>query len=772
MPHRNPSRAAAAVTAFTAVALAVVVLAIPAHGQAGGPAPAPVIVKDTNYAIPSNAKFVATVGNDAGDGSQTSPWRTVQKAVNASPSGGTIVIRGGTYRESVALSNKTLTIQAYPHEEVWLKGSVVVTGWVADGTTWRKDAWNYRFNRVTTPSGYIDSAYPMAGYPDMVYVNGRPLRQVSAKAQVAAGTFYVDEANSQLYIGDDPTGRMVEGAAYQNALVLYNAPNSKILGLGFGHAASQANSASSAVIVNTSNAVLLENNTFAWNAASGVEIGQLSDDVVVRGNEMVNNGLVGATSWGSPRRLTFRGNHAASNNAERFSIHWASGGVKLNGIIEATVSDNTIENNVGVGLWCDNGCANVKIVRNVSRNNTFPGIMYEISDGGIIASNIAVNNGGTGGGGIYVSESPNVKVYNNTIVTNAVPNARSIDVNSNTRKTTTGVVIKNNLFSHSSSSSLWVVRVQDDTNTLGADSMVSAIDYNGHYRQSSGSPAIAVRWGRPGGYDDFAGLSAFQSAKAKELNGVAIDGQLTNPFFVDETAGDYRLKTGSIAVSRGQALPQDVATAIGVAAGVPVDLGALRWPESGNTQPPGDTMPPSAPTGLNAAASSASQINLSWTASTDNVGVTGYDVYRDGRWISGVSGASFSDTGLAAGSTYSYYVTARDGAGLVSGASNTASATTLAAPATDTTPPTVTSVSPADGTRIRNSVGVSATATDNVGVTRMEIYIDGMLKATSGTSSVAFTWNSKREASGAHSITVKAYDANKNTGTSSVTVYR
>ncbi|MCR8631220.1 DUF7594 domain-containing protein [Paenibacillus radicis (ex Xue et al. 2023)] len=92
----------------------------------------------------------------------------------------------------------------------------------------------------------------------------------------------------------------------------------------------------------------------------------------------------------------------------------------------------------------------------------------------------------------------------------------------------------------------------------------------------------------------------------------------------------------------------------------------------------GDTTAPTAPTNLGASAASSSQINLSWTASTDNVGVTGYDVYRGGSFLKSVTAASTSDTGLSASTTYSYYVKAKDAAGNQSAASNTASATTQA----------------------------------------------------------------------------------------------
>src|SRR5439155_10412008 len=83
---------------------------------------------------------------------------------------------------------------------------------------------------------------------------------------------------------------------------------------------------------------------------------------------------------------------------------------------------------------------------------------------------------------------------------------------------------------------------------------------------------------------------------------------------------------------------------------------------------------------------------LSWTASTDNVGVTGYPVERcQGAGctsfapIGTAAGTTYSDAGLTANSSYSYRVRATDAAGNPSGYSNVASATT---PATDTEPPT------------------------------------------------------------------------------------
>ena len=93
----------------------------------------------------------------------------------------------------------------------------------------------------------------------------------------------------------------------------------------------------------------------------------------------------------------------------------------------------------------------------------------------------------------------------------------------------------------------------------------------------------------------------------------------------------------------------------------------------------GDTTPPTAPSGLSATAVSSSQIDLAWTASTDAVGVTGYDVFRGGVQVATVSGTSASDTGLTPNTSYTYTVKARDAAGNVSPTSSAATTTTLSA---------------------------------------------------------------------------------------------
>lgn len=103
--------------------------------------------------------------------------------------------------------------------------------------------------------------------------------------------------------------------------------------------------------------------------------------------------------------------------------------------------------------------------------------------------------------------------------------------------------------------------------------------------------------------------------------------------------------------------------------------------------PTPDAQPPTAPSNLGATAVSGSQINLSWTASTDNVGVTNYLIERcqsvncnNFTQVATSAGTTYNDTGLASNTNYSYRARAADAAGNLSSYSNTVTATTQATP--------------------------------------------------------------------------------------------
>lgn len=121
------------------------------------------------------------------------------------------------------------------------------------------------------------------------------------------------------------------------------------------------------------------------------------------------------------------------------------------------------------------------------------------------------------------------------------------------------------------------------------------------------------------------------------------------------------------------------------------------------TAAPAEASAPTVPAGLAATVASSSQINLSWSASTDNVGVTGYWVYRNGTQIAATAVTAYSDSGLTASTAYSYTVAAYDAAGNVSAQSAVASATTNSS--SDTQAPVISNIGSSQITR--NSASIS-----------------------------------------------------------------
>jgi chitodextrinase len=177
---------------------------------------------------------------------------------------------------------------------------------------------------------------------------------------------------------------------------------------------------------------------------------------------------------------------------------------------------------------------------------------------------------------------------------------------------------------------------------------------------------------------------------------------------------------------------------------------AVQATTSGQT----DTTPPTVPTGLSVTGTTASTVSLAWNASTDTSGVAGYKIYRAGTQVGTSGTTSYTNSGLAASTTYSYTVSAYDAAGNNSAQSAAVQATTSGQ--TDTTPPTVPTGLSVTGTTV-NTASLSWTAsTDNVGVTGYKIYRAGVQVGTSGTTSYT---DSGLAASTTYSYTVSAYDA-------------
>ena len=201
-----------------------------------------------------------------------------------------------------------------------------------------------------------------------------------------------------------------------------------------------------------------------------------------------------------------------------------------------------------------------------------------------------------------------------------------------------------------------------------------------------------------------------------------------------------------------------------------------------------DVQPPSAPTNL-VGSDDGAGIALSWSPSTDNVGVAGYRVKRDGKTIATVSGTTHRDTSLSPGRSYMYCVEAFDAAGNAATSPYCTVPDRYVAPVVEppeppaTTPPPpppatprdrerpkVTIKSPGKNQSLRRRATVRASASDNGRVMRMDLIVDGRLAATKSSSSLNVAWKLKGVKPGRHTLTIVAYDGGGNQGKRSVAV--
>jgi parallel beta-helix repeat protein len=445
----------------------------------------------------------------------------------------------------------------------------------------------------------------MSADPQMVFLNGDYLHEVATQAEAVGTKFYYDQSNHKIIIGFDPAGKTVEVTKRPTAMFAEGfAGPVTIRGLGFAHYATDnfpEAAGFGAVIINVPGATL-ENNVFTEMAGGALHMADPMN-AVIRGNLFLANGSMGMsanghTKSGAVDNLLVEKNTFDTNNTERFGIgcnySCQAAGSKMAHMNGLTLQDNVFKNNIGQahGWWCDLDCRNNKIVRNIFQNNGGAGVYYEVSSGGIIASNLIVGNGGYG---IKVG-SATTKIYNNTIVGNKVgaliyDDDRTLGVGGwdDVGPDTYNVDMKNNIFSMNTSTVVQSWRTNTTAPNTGPNTFYSGYDYNSYFR--NGTALNVAEW-RDGTTTLYNTLSAFRTAKDKENSGQDITTG-GDPFFINAAGGDYHVRPASVAYNSGTSLPADVATAIGVAAS-PVSRGALVWVGSGSTTTP--TPPPPTPT--------------------------------------------------------------------------------------------------------------------------------------------------------------------------------
>jgi chitodextrinase len=174
--------------------------------------------------------------------------------------------------------------------------------------------------------------------------------------------------------------------------------------------------------------------------------------------------------------------------------------------------------------------------------------------------------------------------------------------------------------------------------------------------------------------------------------------------------------------------------------------------------PAADTQAPTAPANVRATATAETSIAIAWDIASDNVGVAGYKVFRNGAFVADVTaGTSFTFTGLTCGTSYLLEVSAFDAAGNVGARGSLTASTSACPPAGDT-------AAPAAPANLRSTGSTQTTATvawdaaqDNVGVTGYLVFLDG-IQVADAKNVLTFTYTGLSCAT-THTAQVKAYDA-------------
>ncbi|WP_375422943.1 right-handed parallel beta-helix repeat-containing protein [uncultured Friedmanniella sp.] len=377
-------------------------------------------VGSATYPVPSNALFVSPSGSDTGNGSLTSPYKTLTKALSKNTNGQTIVLRGGTYHEQVIVPpNHAATIQPYPNEAVWFDGTKPVSGFTAVGGAFAAP-YDLKLDSSPTytqgaPDGtaagwqFVNPDYPMAAHPDMIWVNNVEQKEVASLAKLVAGSFYVDTASSKLYLGSDPGTKTVVASDLQWAFSL-RAPGTVLRGFGirrFADSVWQQGAVTSYYENQT-----LDNMTILDSATGGVGI--YKPNSTIKNTTVDGSGQIGIQA-SKADNLVLDNVSVTDSNDEHFNPGPSAGGIKVTTTRTVTFKNSEILRTTGNSFWADESAYNITVANNEIMDGSRYGIFIEISSTATIVNNIVANNAYDG---VMIADSDKVNIWNNTIVNN------------------------------------------------------------------------------------------------------------------------------------------------------------------------------------------------------------------------------------------------------------------------------------------------------------------------------------------------------------------
>ena len=374
--------------------------------------------------------------DDTNAGTEAAPFKAINAAIKGLKPGDTLLIKGGTYRESIRLGpdqgfpsgksyQEMITFAAYPGQTPVIKGSEILTGWKQ-----HKDAIWYTENAPAKPKAlpivYCDGKH-MEILSDWGGEMSDMMKRISGSAEVwkgktdgkledlKAGWYFYDKDAKRLYVwlpdGSDPRKHLMEIAAsggceigvsyvkFSGLTILQSS-----LGVGGNHN----------IVENC------ESSDASWGGC-GV-YGEFNTIVGCKFNRCGDSGM-----GGSGRGHRIINCETSYNNFLKINAAWHAGGCKFIPFCsDIVISGHVAAYNVrSPGIWFDWGNFNITIENSICHHNgNAGGIMYEVSERGTFRNNICYDNYGRG---IFLSNSSDCQVLNNVFWHNGMCGVEMVD---------------------------------------------------------------------------------------------------------------------------------------------------------------------------------------------------------------------------------------------------------------------------------------------------------------------------------------------------------
>jgi parallel beta-helix repeat protein len=382
----------------------------------------------------------------------------------------------------------------------------------------------------------------MAAHPDQVWINGVAQRQVGSKTKVVPGSFYVDYAAHQLWLGSSPNGKAVRASDLVRALMIRSA-GSVVRGMGIRRFSPSVPDMGAVTVEN--NGVLIENVAITDSATTGLHVGSgaTTSGVVVRNVRVSRSGMLGINASYADH-LTLDHVVSVNNNTEHFNTSPVSGGVKIGRTRGIIVRNSVFSGNDGPGLWIDESSYDTTVTNSQMNLNAKHGISLEISAKALVANNTVVGNGGYG---IKVNNTSRVTIEHNGFLAND----RSINIVQDSRRptsaTTAGrdkrqpfpdptmtwlvgpVRVASNVLASQRSGNCMLC-VEDYTQARSARQMGVTANGDVYVRPNASRPTYLVVWSRGAGDPAvYTNLTSFRAATGQETSGRLISGPWAAP---------------------------------------------------------------------------------------------------------------------------------------------------------------------------------------------------------------------------------------------------